>query len=210
MEARTSLIKFSAPLVADTSAAINLIATGCAPDIIRALPVRIVVADAIPGELELGRARGRGEADRFNELVVAGLVQVVQLGGTGTQYFESLVIGAAADTLDDGEAATIAYALELHGTALIDERKATRLCGTRFPGLGLCCTVGVLLHPEVTRQLGKEMLAGAVFKALHEARMRVLPQYLDDVVRLIGAERAALCPSLPKNTRALGKRTPTK
>jgi predicted nucleic acid-binding protein len=210
MEARTSLTDFSAPLVADTSAVINLIATGCAPDIIRALPAKVVAVDTIPGELELGRIRGRGDADRFNELVQAGLVQVVQLGKTGTQHFESLVIGAAADTLDDGEAATVAYALELHGTALIDGRKATRLCGTRFPGLELRCTADLLLRADMLRQLGAEVMGNAVYNALQGARMGILPQCLDKVVRLIGAERAALCPSLSRAARALRPRTPKK
>jgi len=201
MEARTSLIKVSSPLVADTSAAINLIATGSAPDILRALPVKLVAVDTVPGELELGRVRGRADADRFQELVAAGFLEVVQLGDTGAQYFERLVVGVAAETLDDGEAATIAYALEQNGTALIDERKATRLCGSRFPGLRLCSTVDILLHLEVIRQLGAETLAGAVFNALIHARMGVTPEHLEDIVRLIGTERAATCPRLPRAAR---------
>jgi hypothetical protein len=47
--------------VADTSAVINLNATGCAGKIIAALPCRLVVVDAIPGELSIGR--GREDAD---------------------------------------------------------------------------------------------------------------------------------------------------
>jgi predicted nucleic acid-binding protein len=201
MKARTSLIEFSAPLVSDTSAAINLIGTGCASAIIRALPVRMVATDAVPAELELGRVRGRKDADQFNELVAAGLVEIVQLGEVGTNYFESLVVGAAADTLDDGEAATIAYALEHNGTALIDEKKASRLCAGRFPGLGIGSTADILLHPEILRQLGADALAEAVFNALHNARMKVFPQFLDEIVRLIGPERAAMCQSLPRLVR---------
>jgi predicted nucleic acid-binding protein len=201
MEGRTSLIKVSSPLVADTSAAINLIATGSAPDILRVLPVRVVAVDTVAGELELGRVRGRGDADRFQELVSAGFVEVVQLGDTGAQHFEGLVVGIAAETLDDVEAATIAYALEQNGTALIDERKATSLCGARFPRLRLCSTADILLHPEVMRQLGAEMLVGAVFNALINARMGVPPEHLEDIVRLIGTELAATCPSLPRVAR---------
>jgi predicted nucleic acid-binding protein len=44
---------------------------------------------------------------------------------------ETLVIGHATETLDDGEAATISYALEHKGLALIDDRK----CAERFPSL---------------------------------------------------------------------------
>ena len=41
------------------------------------------------------------------------------LGDFGMQHFEGLVIGAAAETVDDGEAATIACACERKGTAII-------------------------------------------------------------------------------------------
>ena len=50
-------------------------------------------------------------------------------------HFEDLVIGQGAATLDDGEAATIAYGVEKGAITLIDERKATRICGERYPRL---------------------------------------------------------------------------
>ncbi len=201
MGSRISLTDFPAPLVADTSAVINLIATGCAPAIIRALPTPLVVVDTVPAELEAGRRRGRRDSDRLNELVAGGFVQIVSLGEVASGYFEELVIGPAASTLDDGEAATIAYAVEHAGAVLIDERKATRICSERFPELRVGCTVDILTHPQVERNLGNEALAEAIFRALQDGRMRVLPHHLERVVGLIGEERAALCPSLPRSVR---------
>lgn len=201
MEALTFLTDLSAPLVADTSVVINLIATGCAPAIVRALPGRLVVVDIVPAELDTGRQRGRHNADRLNELVDAKLVEIVSLGDVATQHFSELVIGAAATTLDDGEAATIAYAVEQAGTAFIDERKATRICADRYPELRVGCTVDILVHPDVQRHLGIEALAGAMFSALQGGRMRVLPHHLEQVIGLIGSERAALCESLPRSIR---------
>src|SRR5688572_30708230 len=107
----TSLIDPATFLVADTSAVINLNATGCAMDIIRALPNRIVVVDVVAGELDTGRSRGRRDADLLNDLIAAGIVAQVSLGENGEQVFEQLVVGPAAMTLDDGEAATIGYAV---------------------------------------------------------------------------------------------------
>lgn len=208
MGALTFLTDISAPLVADTSVVINLIATGCAPAIIRALPSRIVVVDVVPGELDTGRRRGRHDSDRLNELVDVGLVEIVRLGDVATQHFTELVIGPAAATLDDGEAATIACAVERAGTALIDERKATRICADRFPGLCVGCTVDLLIHPEVQRHLDAETLSGAVFNALQNGRMRVFPHHLERVVQLIGHERAAQCHSLPKTVRLSPQRSP--
>jgi len=45
-------------------------------------------------------------------------------------------------------------------------------------------------------------MAEAVFRALHDGRMGVLPYHLEWIVGLIGDERAALCPSLPRRVRS--------
>lgn len=205
MRSPTFLADPKMPLVADTSTVINLIATGCAPSIITAVPNRVLVVDVIPGELNTGRPRGRRDADHLEELAAAGHVRIVSLGDLGWQYFEELVAGPAVETLDDGEAATIAYAVERDATAVLDETKATRLCGVRFPKLRLMSTVDILLHPEVRRTLGEEALSDAVFTALRDARMRVFSHHMAEVVRLIRPERAALCRSLPRGFRSVQK-----
>jgi predicted nucleic acid-binding protein len=191
-------------LVADASTVINLIATGCAPTILKALPHRVVVADVIPAELETGRSRGHPHADRLRELIDSGAIRVACLGAMGMRHFEDLVIGPAFATLDDGEAATLAYAAEHAAVALIDERKAARICAERFPALRIACTVDVLTHASVAGRLGPEGLAEAVYKALQHGRMRVLPHHLEYVVSLIGPSRAALCLSLPQSVRSAG------
>jgi hypothetical protein len=54
----------------------------------------------------------------------------------------------------------------------------------------------------VRLSLGNNTFADAVFAALRDARMAVFPRHLDEIVRLIGPERANQCPSLPKGFRA--------
>ena len=125
------------------------------------------------------------------------------MGDVGARHFEELVIGPAAETLDDGEAATIAVAIEHHGIALIDERKAHRLCRKRYPDLRTGCTVDIFAHPEVLRALGEQKLASSVLSALMHARMHVLPHHVDWVVKLVGPDNAAHCNSLPKSVRQL-------
>ncbi|MGC1561791.1 MAG: hypothetical protein WA820_18345, partial [Bradyrhizobium sp.] len=100
-----------------------------------------------------------------------------------------------------GEAATIAHALEAMGVAVIDERKARRICEQKFPDLQLAATMDILSHPDVERALGQEVVSGAVFNALQNARMRVTSSYLPWVVELIGESRATLCKSLPQVVR---------
>lgn len=186
------------PLVADSSTVINLVATGCAPSIIRAIPNPIVAVEVIPDELDTGRQRGRLHAERLKELVASRHIEIVKLSDAGWQHFETLVVGPAEQTLDDGEAATIAYAADCGAVAILDEKKGTRLSALRFPAVGVITTVDLLLHPEVRLSLGDQQFSDAVFAALRDARMAVFPHHANEVVRLIGLERAALCPSLPK------------
>lgn len=201
MGLRTSLSDGDRVLVADTSTIINLNATGCTEDILKALPCRIAAVDVVREELENGRSKGRSDAARFEAVVRSGLIEVVSLGNDGLRHFEGLVIGSASETLDDGEAATIAFAAEAGAVGLIDERKALRLGATRFPSLRLASTVDVLAHPAVIEALGENALADAVFNALAGARMRVLPHHIAAVVELIGPDRAAQCASLPRGVR---------
>jgi predicted nucleic acid-binding protein len=202
MRSPTFLTDPKIPLVGDSSTVINLIATGCAPIILKALPNPLVVVDVIPGELDTGRQQGHPHADRLQELAAAGHIEIVALGDTGWRHFEILVVGPAGETLDDGEAATIAYAAERGAVAILDEKKGTRLCGSRFPTVGVITTVDLLLHPQVRLSLGNDPFAEAIFAALQNARMAVFPRHLEEIVRLIGPERAAQCPSLPKSFRA--------
>lgn len=196
-----NLLTDPAALVGDTSAVINLNATGCARQILRALPQRFLVVDVVSGELERGRGRGRTDADLLRDLTVEKLIEIVKLDDIGEGHFERLVVGPAAETLDDGEAATIAYAASAGMTAVIDERKATRLCAIHFPKLAISSTVDILCRVEVGRTLGNTALGDAVFRALRDGRMQVLPHNVQWVLALIGAERAAECPSLPKHAR---------
>ena len=201
MESLSSLTDAQALLVVDASTIISVNATGCAKRVIKALPNRVAVVDIVAGELEEGRQRKRQDADLLKKLVHARHVEIVRLDDAAGQYFEQLVVGAAQMTLDDGEAATIAYAVANNGIALIDEKKANRICAQRFPELRLAYTVDIFMHPDVQSALGREVLADTVFNALCHGRMRVFPHHVDWVVGLIGAERARMCTSLPGQVR---------
>lgn len=205
MEPPTFLTDPAAPAVIDTSTAINLIATGCAAEILKALSNRILAVEAVPAELQEGRRRGRKDADLLDNLVSARLIEVVALSDVAIQIFEQLVVGPAAMTLDDGEAATIAYGLEHGGIAVIDERKATRICAERFPALKIGCTLDIFNHPGVAATLGRERLSQAVVNALRHARMRVQLHHVQWVVELIGADEAARCSSLPRIARVAAR-----
>lgn len=188
-------------LVADASAVINLIASGVAKSIVESLPTRLRVVSVVQSELAGGRNRGRTSYEHLNALVAAGTINIVELEESGESCFESLVVGTAVDTLDDGEAATISYARATASVALIDERKAWRICASRFPELIVHTTVDLLTSAHVERILGKAGAADAVFNALVTGLMRVPAADYQRVVTTIGSERAKLCKSLPTHIR---------
>jgi predicted nucleic acid-binding protein len=202
MGSPTCLNDPSALIVLDASVVINLTASGFAADILRALPNKKVVVDVVTGELARGRQRGRQHADILDRLLSDGLISNAAVPVSAEAIYEGLVIGSAAETLDDGEAATIAYAMDAGAVALIDERKAIRICGQKFPKLGLGCTVDLLCHADVERAVTRKTLAQAVANALQEARMRVLPHHVEWVIELIGKEEASRSASLPRLARA--------
>jgi len=188
-------------IVADTSTLINLNASGQARASLEAVPNRVLITDVVFGELQEDERSGRKDAEMIVGLVSGGLVELVKIDDLKSGIFERLVAGRSIDTLDDVEAATIAYAVETKVAALIDERKANKICRTAYPQLSVGCTVDLFCHELVEKALGREKLSQAVFDALQRARMRVLARHLAWVVNVIGPERAALCKSLPRVAR---------
>lgn len=189
-----------AVLVADASIVINLNASGRAPEIIRALPHRVVVTGNAVTELEAGERNGHGDARQLHDLIGAGLVGRIEIGGIGAPIYESLIDGSARLTLDDGEAATIACAVEAGAFALLDERKARSLCTASFAALPLGCTAEMLLHPAVAAALASKHVT-TIVRTLQMGRMRVPPEFVGGLAALIGPEHAAACTSLPKAAR---------
>jgi predicted nucleic acid-binding protein len=196
------LIDPTAPVVIDASTVINLNATACGPRILKAISNPFIITDIVQGELLEDRRNGRHDGQLVAELVAEGLISVAKFEDLRESHFEELVIGWGDATLDDGEAATIAYGVEKGAVALIDERKATRICGERYPQLVVGNSFDVLAHSAVLAALGDGATADAIFNALRFARMRVPPSALKWVTELIGPERTAMCECLPRAFRA--------
>jgi predicted nucleic acid-binding protein len=188
-------------LCVDASAIINLNASECAPDILRALPDRLLVVDIVVSELEEGRKTGRQDAQLLAQWLQAQLLETDRLAEPDEALFESLVLGAAATTLDDGEAATMAYAVGRSLPIVLDDQKARRIWQERFAHLSIRSSVDLFRNADVQRALGPERLAASVFNALKNARMRVLTEHTNWVTDLIGEANARECRSLPQRYR---------
>lgn len=196
-----SWLESNVPLIGDASVWINLVATGQFERIVRTFPGRFVITATAFDELKRGHNKGRVTGMAVSSLISRGLVGLVDLETAHGEVFLELVAGTASETLDDGEAATLAYAAGIGAVALIDERKATSIARKRFPQLRTASTTEMLLSPKLT-SFTEEEVREALFLALSLARMRVPDDYLAEVCKLIGSERLQQCPSIPARWRS--------
>lgn len=195
------LLDPSKPLVLDASVAINLNATGCCVRILDAIPNPVVILDIVSRELEAGRAKGRTDADVVAALVASGRVEIASLCAECEGNFLAMVCGSGSATLDDGEAATIAWAVAHGSTPIIDEKKGLSICQDRFPSVQAATTTDIFAQNRVLAELGRGDLGDAIFNALIAARMRVQERHIPWVIDMIGSSRAQLCHSLPLSAR---------
>jgi predicted nucleic acid-binding protein len=189
------------PAVLDTSVVINLAATGVAGRILAALPMPAIVLDSVKDDLARNSDSDRPALEVLTKLIATQAVRLEKSSDLNEGYFESLVAGSSPDTLDDGEAATIALALEKNATAILDERKALRICRENYAALQTASTIDILSHPSVARVLGPDILRDAVKKSL-EAHMRIFPEHIEWLVELLGVETVSKYESVPASIRA--------
>lgn len=190
----------NASAVVDASVIINLNATGCAEEIIRAYGVRLSASEIVGRELLQDPVNGRNDAALSRLLLDNGLLDFVPLQGEAERYFEGFVSGTARETLEDGEAATLAIAIASSRQAILDEKKAIRISTERFHGIEVISTSDILASSRVQHALGLDQVGEALFRALRDARMRVQERHYKWVVELLG-ERVQQCKSLPAFVR---------
>lgn len=188
-------------VIADASVWINLIAGERATEIIQVFKKRPQIPRIALDELERGREKGRETAGSVAELISIGLVEVADLPSDVEETYLSLVAGPIGQTLDDGEAATLALAFHGGGIAAIDERKAMKIARDRFSSLQIMTTTELLLSDEVRALFSDATLGDVLYGALKYARMRVPDHLVEVVCAFIGPERAAHCISLPSRAR---------
>ncbi|WP_295167457.1 hypothetical protein [uncultured Brevundimonas sp.] len=188
--------------IADASVLINLAATGRCSEILAALGAPVALVDVVLRELQRGSANGHGVLDHIEPLIESGQIRVLEMEAADEAPYLSLVAGGTAETLDDGEAATLVVAARLAAIALIDERKATAIAKRRFSSLELRSSTDLLFATLPDEGAHTGPLADALFSALQGARMRVPAHWQTRVVEVLGVERASLCHSLPAHLRA--------
>lgn len=193
----SSIISNQALSVAfDTSIIVNLQACTFGKQIIAAVPNPIVIAQITADELKPGTV----ERVFLDDLVTSNLVQLSELTDPEYLEYESLIT-----TLDDGESATIALSITRQIFPFIDERKGRAKAAERQAMLDPGWSLDLLRHPNVVAALVSPSDEDAVYLALKEGRMRIPEARVNDVISLIGTQRASECVSLPNYKKLFPK-----
>lgn len=201
MSSVSCLLEINDPLVLDASVVVNLNATGFADRILSAIPERIYIPEPVVRELKRGALKGHSDATDLDELLSRGIVDVLKIPVSAQSEYILLVSGAAAGSLGDGEAATIASAFATNAWAAIDERKARRICSERYQEVKVASTVDLLAHPDVMNSMTHEEHSAGILAALEVANMQVQNEHMEWVVSRIDPARIERCLSLPRHIR---------
>lgn len=202
MSFSSSLVDFRDPLVLDASVLVNLHACRNGERILAILPNVMVVPEIVADELKHERSRRGGEYSFLDSISADGLVMVEGL--TDAEYVIFRKLTSSSPSLGDGEAATIAIAASRRYLPIIDDRKgrthAEFILGDRTPAWSL----EAFRHPAVIEALGDEIAIQSLYFALRNGRMRIPPESVNDVIGLIGEDRARECTCLPRYRERFG------
>jgi predicted nucleic acid-binding protein len=183
-------------LVLDTSVILNLLGSGRPKFLLAHVPYRVAtptqVIQEVRREPEIEVAKDAGLPD----MIESGLIRVLEPNDDAERLALALAGAPSPDDLDDGEAYAVAYAVVLNATIGIDERKGRRVISEQWPGLNCLYSVDIIETAARRARLADEDWAEVIFSALRYSRMRVPSVRRGDIVKLIGKDRARMCPSL--------------
>lgn len=201
MKFSSLLTDYRLSMVIDTSVVINLHACGHGVQIVAAIPNPILIPRIAVDELQFGTA----ERNFLQSLFDSRLVMPVELDEDEYLVFQELT--SISPTVDDGEAATIAVSHGRNALAIIDDRKGRARATSVIPSSEPGWSLDLLCHFEVISQLGSTVHTEAIYLALHKGRMRIPAQRTDEVISLVGIERAKECTCLPGYKERFGLRS---
>jgi hypothetical protein len=165
----------ASPLVLDACCYANLFASGRIVDIVRDLPYQFSVVDVAMREISFIRKGGSGDDAQeplpidWRPLTSAGVVEILRITGSSEEAgYVSLL-----EHLDDGEAATLAVAINRTSGVATDDRKARRHLMSRAPHLLLRSTLD-LLHEWCRHRSPPDVEITQLLKNVRE-RGRFLP-----------------------------------
>ncbi len=117
----------------------------------------------------------RTEEAPLQPLFEEGYLKLCRMSDVAYETYISLVSGPPTQTLDDGESAAIAVAVDGLGSVVLDDKKARRILSSRFelasPGSSLTLLLAAATRANWTLQELRE----AITAARIVSRMAVVP-----------------------------------
>ena len=151
-------------LLLDCCSLLNLYATRLLPEVIRAIPYRVIVAQTVVAEGTYVLKGGSGDDAGERELVdIEPLVQdgLITVWNLETEAEYTSLVNFAAE-VDDGEAATCALALHRGGMVVTDDGKTRRVLPRLAPGVNSLTTSEVMKLWADAAHVGHEILRNAL------------------------------------------------
>ena len=162
------------PIVLDTSVWINVLSTGHAKQIVEAIGSLIYVPEQVLDEIKLNPRDRRPFHPNPHPALESKHALLVSLAPKELETFLELVGASAPDRLGDGEAASIAIALNRKCQLGVDERKANRIIRERFSSISTFRSTDFLTHPSIRETLGADLATECYELAVRFGRMHVL------------------------------------
>lgn len=161
------------PLVLDASVLFNLLGTGMPKELLQALGVACWVEERTAAEVR--RMPGqRTESAPLQPLLDDGSLKLCRMSERAYETYLSLLSGPSTDTLDDGESAAIAMAVEGLGSVVLDDKKARRILAARFPRVASGTSLSLIIEAARRAAWSEEKLRDAVTVARDVSRMAVV------------------------------------
>lgn len=188
------------PQIIDASGLINLRASTHGERILSIIPNEIIVAQTVEGELNKPTSHANGDQVFLERLVARRIATITDFTDEEFELFGRLI-----SDIDDGEAATIAIAATRKFLAVIDDKKGRTKANIHLKA-DPAWTLDLLRHPAILAELGDTDANEALYLALRDGRMRIPLERADEVIALIGEDRARECKCLPSYKARFGAR----
>lgn len=199
MNSPSKLDSIETPLFLDASAIINIVATGCAKDILTSMRRPVFMDRTVVREFSRDPRDGSCASTVIKALTSAKCLELTTMSSAQFGIFLELTGASPPDDLGDGEAATLASAVK-NGCAVIDEKKAIRISTRDFPALPIYFTVDLLCAACVEDSIGPERVKDALFNAMQLARMRLPLTWRDWIRDYLGRDRYTEALGLRQNS----------
>jgi hypothetical protein len=141
---------------------------------VEAIGSPIYVPEQVLGELKLDPVTRRPFPRGPHPALASDKVRLVSLSGSELETFVELVGAAAPHRLGDGEAASIAIALNRNCRLGVDERKANRIIRERFDAIQTFRSTDIWTEFSIARTLGEEIVLESYNLAVKYGRMHIV------------------------------------